>query len=85
MGWHGHCVSPQACKGHATWGLGRRWSFVPPDVPPVYLPQYFELVVFTDEPNTYADPIISRLDTLKVRYRAVQQYSNTAGTDAVVA
>lgn len=42
--------------------------------------QYFEIVVFTDEPNSYADPIISRLDTMKMipyrLYRSETQYHN---------
>lgn len=42
--------------------------------------QYYEVVIFTDEPNTYADPILNRLDTHKVipfrLYRPETQYHN---------
>lgn len=42
--------------------------------------QYFEIVVFTDEPATFADPIITKLDTHRVipfrLYRPETQYHN---------
>ena len=39
--------------------------------------QYFELVIFTDEPNSYADPIINRLDTYKVGLFSVPKQAGT--------
>lgn len=40
--------------------------------------QYFEIVIFTDEPNSYADPVLNRLDVNHVipyrLYRPETQY-----------
>lgn len=40
--------------------------------------QYFEIVIFTDEPNSYADPVLNRLDANHVipyrLYRPETQY-----------
>lgn len=42
--------------------------------------QYYEIVIYTDEPNVYADPIINKLDTHRVipyrLYRQDTQYHN---------
>lgn len=67
---------------HKEWTRQRGWTiYKRPGVQDFLLEmgQYFEIVIFTDEPNTYADPIISRLDTHKVvpyrLYRPETQYS----------
>lgn len=50
---------------HKEWTRQKGWSiYKRPGVQDFIMEmgQYYEIVVFTDEPNTYADPIINRLD-----------------------
>jgi import inner membrane translocase subunit TIM50 len=66
---------------HKEWTRQKGWTiYRRPGVQDFILEmgQYYEIVVFTDEPNSYADPIINRLDTHKVipyrLYRPETQY-----------
>jgi len=66
---------------HKEWTRQRGWSiYKRPGVQDFLaeMGQYFEIVVFSEEPNTYVDPIINRLDTSKVvtyrLYRPETQY-----------
>jgi import inner membrane translocase subunit TIM50 len=63
---------------HKSWSRGRGWTVYKRPGASEFLQaaaQYYEVVVYTSEPNMYADPVINRLDPNRtaVAYRLYRQ------------